>query len=149
MLPEQKLILKTSQEISPFFLGLGLSWGGGIGGGGRSMSGGFPVLCPATNGRLYHREIKWYFLCSCLLYIWTIPRMRAAISLLFWEGMSLTVSSAVRPFWSKIFTSIPVKTIKSTVKHFSTLLFICNNLKDDYQFPLNSQWWTTLWHWFT
>ena len=35
--------------------------------------------------------------------------MRAAISLLFWEGMSLTVSSAVRPFWSTMFTSIPAR----------------------------------------
>lgn len=36
------------------------------------------------------------------------PRMRAAICLLFLEGMSFTVSSAVRPFWSTMFTSTPV-----------------------------------------
>lgn len=31
-----------------FLRGLGLSWGGGIGGGGRSMSGGFPVMWPVA-----------------------------------------------------------------------------------------------------
>lgn len=35
------------------------------------------------------------------------PRMSAAICLLFLEGMSFTVSSAVRPFWSRMFTSTP------------------------------------------
>lgn len=35
------------------------------------------------------------------------PKMRAAISLLFCDGISLTTSSAVSPFWSTMFTSIP------------------------------------------
>lgn len=32
-----------------FLRGLGLSWGGGIGGGGKSMSGGFPVMWPVAD----------------------------------------------------------------------------------------------------
>lgn len=52
-------------------------------------------------------EIRRTSHCIFFFFFWSLPRMRAAISLLFWDGMSLTVSSAVRPFWSKMFTSIP------------------------------------------
>lgn len=51
------------------------------------------------------------------------PKMRAAISLLFCEGISLTTSSAVRPFWSTMFTSIPVEwqaTVMSRLVHTGT-----------------------------
>lgn len=48
----------------------------------------------------------------CLNIFFFLPRIRAAISLLFWEGMSLTVSRAVRPFRSVMFTSIPNKQTK-------------------------------------
>lgn len=49
-----------------------------------------------------------------------VPCMRAAICRLFWEGMSLTVSSAVRFLLSTIFTSIPEEH-----SHRSSWLQIC------------------------
>lgn len=62
-----------------------------------------------THRRLYHRWWMWNQegTSHYSIFVWSPPRMRAAISLLFWEGMSLTVSNALRPFWSTMFTSIP------------------------------------------
>ena len=75
--------------VLPFLRGLGLSWGGGSGGGGRSMSGGFPAMWPAnsqtgdciTAGRCeikrtlpatalcFHIYLKWE-----QLYLWSSGR---------------------------------------------------------------------------
>lgn len=75
------------------------------------MSGGFPVMWPVTD----RQEIVTHLVDVSIKVGIGVgvdigagsPRMRAAICLLFLEGMSFTVSSAVRPFWSTMFTSTP------------------------------------------
>lgn len=75
------------------------------------MSGGFPVMWPVTD----RQEIVTHLVDVSIEAGVGVdvdvdagsPRMRAAICLLFLEGMSFTVSSADRPFWSTMFTSTP------------------------------------------
>lgn len=62
---------------------------------------------------------------SSLLSLHWSPRMRAAISRLFWEGMSLTVSSAAKPFLSRMFTSIPSEEQQACVLIGQPIKILC------------------------